>query len=53
MSHPSGSQTSPDGAGAPQGTVFRRPCFQIAVHGSGSDAKLGVRVVAAPAQRRG
>lgn len=35
--------------GAPQNTVFRRPCFQIAVHGSGSGARLGVRVMAAPA----
>lgn len=42
-----------DGAGAPQSTVFRRPCFQIALQGSGAGAKLGVRVVAAPAQRRG
>ena len=47
----------PGGNGKPQGapvqnTVFRRPCFQIAVNPSGDGAQLGVLVVAAPAQRR-
>jgi hypothetical protein len=51
--HESGSQTTPADTEAPRSTVFRRPCFQIAVHDSGSGAKLGVRVVAAPVQRRG
>jgi len=48
-----GIETTPAGAEPPQRTVFRRPCFQIAVHDSGSGAKLGVRVVAAPAQHQG
>jgi hypothetical protein len=38
---------------APQNTVFRRPCFQIALSGTGPGARLGVRVVAAPPQHRG
>lgn len=37
--------------GPPQNTVFRRPCFQIAVCVGGAGAVLGVRVVAAPAGR--
>ena len=54
MSQDNRNQTTPEAAEtAPQSTVFRRPCFQIAVHGSGEDARLGVRVVAAPAKRRG
>ena len=53
MSSQGANETTPAAAATPQSTVFRRPCFQIAVHGSGPGAKLGVRVVAAPAQRRG
>ncbi|HZN92398.1 MAG TPA: hypothetical protein VFB81_06815 [Myxococcales bacterium] len=49
-----GLETTPAGAEPPQSTVFfRRPCFQIAVHDSGSGATLGVRVMAAPAQHQG
>jgi hypothetical protein len=36
----------------PQNTVFRRPCFHIAVNGSGAGATLGVQVVAAPPRHR-
>ena len=46
-SHSNHGDSRPPGAGpGPQNTVFRRPCFQIAVHGSGEGARLGVRVVA-------
>jgi hypothetical protein len=44
------SGSRPQGGSAPQLTVFRRPCFQIAVHSNGDGAQLGVRVVAAPAR---
>lgn len=40
----------PKGGSSPQNTVFRRPCFQIAIQPSGDGAQLGVRVVAAPAR---
>jgi hypothetical protein len=48
--HDSGGNPRPQGASAPQNTVFRRPCFQIAIQPSGDGAQLGVRVVAAPAR---
>ncbi|HEY8209691.1 MAG TPA: hypothetical protein VIG99_19525 [Myxococcaceae bacterium] len=47
MSHSNSGDSRPPGGGSgPQNTVFRRPCFQIAVNGSGEGARLGVRVVA-------
>jgi hypothetical protein len=52
VSHPSGKGGDRPQSSTPQNTVFRRPCFQIAVHPSGDGAQLGVRVVAAPAGRR-
>ena len=51
MSQPKPGGSRPPGSSAPVNTVFRRPCFQIAVHPSGDGAQLGVRVVAAPASR--
>jgi len=48
MSHSSNGDARPPNGSGPQNTVFRRPCFQIAVQGSGEGARLGVRVVASP-----
>jgi len=48
---PGGGSRPPAGP-APQNTVFRRPCFQIAIYPSGEGSQLGVQVVAAPASRR-
>lgn len=48
MSRSGQSDSRPPGGSGPQNTVFRRPCFQIAVNGSGAGARLGVRVVASP-----
>ncbi len=48
-----GGSTGPEVAGAGgrarQGALFLRPCFQIVLHGSGREARIGVRVLAAPA----
>ncbi|HYV47546.1 MAG TPA: hypothetical protein VFA20_21950 [Myxococcaceae bacterium] len=53
MSQPGpGGNARPPGSPAPQNTVFRRPCFQIAVQPSGEGAQLGVQVVAAPKSGR-
>ena len=46
MSHSGPRDPRPPAGSGPQNTVFRRPCFQIAVNGSGEGARLGVRVVA-------
>ena len=50
MSQEPNSGPRPKSGSAPQNTVFRRPCFQIAVQPSGDGARLVVRVVAAPAR---
>lgn len=47
----SGARQHPESG--PQVTVFRRPCFHIAVHGSGANARLGVQVMAAPPRPHG
>ena len=54
MSHSGPRDPRPQAGSGPQNTVFRRPCFQIAVQGSGEGARLGVRVVASdPAATHG